>query len=56
MAALPLAEPVKRRLSAALHDTATPTILRAGTKINVIPARPTATWIAAFCRERHSHR
>ena len=38
MAALPLAEPVKRRLSAALHDTATPTILRAGAKINVIPA------------------
>ncbi len=38
MAALPLAEPVKRRLSAALHNTATPTILRAGTKINVIPA------------------
>ena len=38
MADLPLAEPVKRRLSAALHDTATPTILRAGSKINVIPA------------------
>ncbi len=38
MAALPLAEPVKRRLSAALHNTATPTILRAGAKINVIPA------------------
>jgi len=38
MAALPLSEPVKRRLSAALHNTATPTILRAGTKINVIPA------------------
>lgn len=39
MAALPLAEPVKRRLSAALHNTATPTLLRAGTKINVIPAQ-----------------
>ncbi len=38
MAALPLAEPVKRRLSASLHNTATPTILRAGSKINVIPA------------------
>jgi acetylornithine deacetylase/succinyl-diaminopimelate desuccinylase-like protein len=38
MAALPLAEPVKRRLSAALHNTATPTLLRAGAKINVIPA------------------
>ncbi len=35
---LPLAAPVKRRLAAALHNTATPTILRAGTKINVIPA------------------
>ncbi len=39
MAALPLAEPVKRRLAAALRNTATPTILRAGTKINVIPAQ-----------------
>jgi acetylornithine deacetylase/succinyl-diaminopimelate desuccinylase-like protein len=38
MAALPLAEPVKRRMSAAFRDTATPTILRAGSKINVIPA------------------
>ena len=38
LAALPLAEPVKRRLSAALHNTATPTMLRAGAKINVIPA------------------
>ncbi len=35
---LPLAPPVKRRLAAALHNTATPTILRAGAKINVIPA------------------
>lgn len=42
LAALPLAEPVKRRLSAALHNTATPTILRAGTKINVIPAQAEA--------------
>ncbi len=38
LADLPLAEPTKRRLSASLHDTAVPTILRAGTKINVIPA------------------
>jgi acetylornithine deacetylase/succinyl-diaminopimelate desuccinylase-like protein len=38
MAALPLGEPTKRRLSASLHNTATPTILRAGSKINVIPA------------------
>lgn len=38
LAALPLAEPQKRRLSASLHNTAVPTILKAGTKINVIPA------------------
>lgn len=38
MAALPLGEPTKRRLSASLHNTATPTILQAGSKINVIPA------------------
>jgi acetylornithine deacetylase/succinyl-diaminopimelate desuccinylase-like protein len=38
IAALPLAEPQKRRLSAALHNTATPTILKAGSRINVIPA------------------
>ena len=38
MSALPLSEPVKRRLAASLHNTATPTMLRAGTKINVIPA------------------
>lgn len=38
MAALPLGEPTKRRLSASLHNTATPTILRAGSKDNVIPA------------------
>jgi acetylornithine deacetylase/succinyl-diaminopimelate desuccinylase-like protein len=37
-AALPLAEPQKRRLAASLHNTATPTMLRAGAKINVIPA------------------
>lgn len=47
MAALPLAEPVKRRLSASLHNTATPTMLRAGTKINVIPAEATC---AVDCR------
>ncbi len=39
MAALPLGEPTKRRLSAALRNTATPTILCAGSKINVIPAQ-----------------
>ncbi len=38
LAALPLAEPHKRRLSASLHNTATPTMLKAGTRINVIPA------------------
>ncbi len=38
MSALPMSEPIKRRFSAALHNTATPTILRAGSKINVIPA------------------
>jgi len=38
MTALPLAESVKRRLSAAFRNTATPTLLRAGSKINVIPA------------------
>ncbi len=37
-AALPLPAPQKRRLSAALHNTAVPTILKAGSKINVIPA------------------
>jgi len=39
MEALPLAEAHKRRLSAALRNTATPTLLRAGAKINVIPAK-----------------
>lgn len=38
LAALPLPEPQKRRLSASLRNTATPTILKAGSKINVIPA------------------
>lgn len=38
MAALPLSEPVKRRLAAALHNTAVPTVLRAGSKVNVIPS------------------
>ncbi|MEW5719497.1 MAG: M20/M25/M40 family metallo-hydrolase, partial [Chloroflexota bacterium] len=37
LAALPLAEPQKRRLSAALRNTAVPTMLQAGSKINVIP-------------------
>jgi acetylornithine deacetylase/succinyl-diaminopimelate desuccinylase-like protein len=38
LAALPLPEPHKRRLNAAMRNTATPTILKAGSKINVIPA------------------
>ncbi len=38
LAALPLPEPHKRRINAALRNTAVPTILKAGTKINVIPA------------------
>lgn len=42
LAALPLPEPNKRRLSAAFRNTATPTILKAGTKINVIPAEAEA--------------
>ncbi|MBI5301556.1 MAG: M20/M25/M40 family metallo-hydrolase [Chloroflexi bacterium] len=37
LAALPLPETQKRRLNAALHNTAVPTILKAGSKINVIP-------------------
>jgi len=36
--ALPLPEPQKRRLNAAMRNTATPTMLKAGSKINVIPA------------------
>lgn len=47
LASLPLAEPIKRRLSAAFHNTATPTILKAGSKINVIPAEAEA---AVDCR------
>ncbi len=39
LAALPLTDAVKRRISASLHNTATPTMLRAGKKINVIPAQ-----------------
>lgn len=42
MAELPLAEPVKRRLNAIFRNTATPTILQAGSKINVIPAEALA--------------
>lgn len=42
VAALPLAEPIKRRLNAMCRNTATPTILRAGAKINVIPAEAEA--------------
>lgn len=38
LASLPVPDPTKRRLSASLHNTAVPTILRAGNKINVIPA------------------
>jgi acetylornithine deacetylase/succinyl-diaminopimelate desuccinylase-like protein len=36
--ALPLAPAQKRRLGASLRDTAVPTLLKAGSKINVIPA------------------
>lgn len=42
LAELPLAEPVKRRLNASFRNTATPTILHAGSKINVIPAEAIA--------------
>ena len=42
LAELPLAEPVKRRLNASFRNTATPTILQAGSKINVIPAEAIA--------------
>jgi acetylornithine deacetylase/succinyl-diaminopimelate desuccinylase-like protein len=38
LASLPLPEPQKRRLNAAMRNTAVPTILKAGSKINVIPA------------------
>ncbi|MBI5032035.1 MAG: M20/M25/M40 family metallo-hydrolase [Chloroflexi bacterium] len=38
LVALPLPSSTKRRLSSSLRNTATPTILKAGTKINVIPA------------------
>ena len=37
LAALHLPDPQKRRLYASVHNTATPTILKAGSKINVIP-------------------
>ncbi len=42
MAELPLEEPFKRRLNAIFRNTATPTILQAGSKINVIPAEAEA--------------
>jgi acetylornithine deacetylase/succinyl-diaminopimelate desuccinylase-like protein len=38
LAALPLTKPTKRRLASTLRNTAAPTILKAGNKINVIPA------------------
>lgn len=38
LAGLPLPEPQKRRINAAMRNTAVPTILKAGSKINVIPA------------------
>lgn len=38
LAALPVPGSTKRRLSSSLRNTATPTILKAGTKVNVIPA------------------
>ncbi|MBX7212372.1 MAG: M20/M25/M40 family metallo-hydrolase [Thermoflexales bacterium] len=42
MAELPLSDAFKRRLNATLRNTATPTILQAGTKINVIPGEAAA--------------
>ena len=42
LAELPVAEPIKRRINAMFRNTATPTILQAGTKINVIPAEAVA--------------
>ncbi len=42
IARLPLPDVGKRRLFAATHNTATPTILSAGSKINVIPAEAEA--------------
>ncbi len=42
LAELPLPEPVKRRLNATFRNTATPTILQAGSKINVIPGEAVA--------------
>ncbi len=38
LAALPIAEPARLRLNVALRNTAVPTVLRAGARINVIPA------------------
>ena len=38
LVALPLPNSTKRRLSSSLRNTATPTILKAGSKVNVIPA------------------
>ncbi|MBI5652021.1 MAG: M20/M25/M40 family metallo-hydrolase [Chloroflexi bacterium] len=42
VAALPVPDVQKRRLSANLRNTATPTILKAGSKINVIPGEAEA--------------
>ncbi len=42
IAALPLPDVGKRRMFAMLHNTVTPTILHAGSKINVIPAEAEA--------------
>lgn len=42
LAELPFPEPILRRINAMCRDTATPTILQAGTKINVIPAEAEA--------------
>lgn len=41
-AALPLDDERRRTLSAALRNTATPTLLAAGTKVNVLPGEATA--------------
>lgn len=38
LARLPLSESQRRSITAMLHNTATPTVLNAGTKVNVIPS------------------
>ncbi len=41
---LPIGSPLRRELGAVLHNTASPTMVQAGSKINVIPGEATA-WI-----------